>query len=75
MSKFVEFKKPRPCITPLGECLALGLFDLSTELNTIWLCQVIATGAVKHVVSEEIRLCGNPTWNIPEPKPFKGRNV
>lgn len=63
------------CLTPAGEAEAMFLIDYGPSINTIWVCRIIATGNILHVDSGEIRIMGNPMWNIPNPKPFTGREI
>lgn len=56
--------------TPKGDGLALFLIDYGPSLNTIWVVQLIDSGAVLHVESAEIKIRGNAMYAIPEPEPF-----
>lgn len=55
--------------TPLGEGHALFLLDYGPSINTIWLVHLFEDGRVVHVDSCEIRVMGNPMWDIPHPGP------
>jgi len=62
-------------MTPRGEGHAVFIIDYGPNINTIWVVHNFDDGSVIHVDSSEIRLFGNEMWDIPHPKPFKGRNV
>tara|TARA_Y100001938_G_scaffold29079_1_gene39261 strand:- start:6563 stop:6793 length:231 start_codon:yes stop_codon:yes gene_type:complete len=53
--------------TPLGEGWAIFLIDYGHDWNTCWVVNLFETGQVKHFDANDIRITGNPTWNVPEP--------
>lgn len=53
--------------TPLGEGHALFLLDYGPSINTVWLVHLFKDGSVVHVDSCEVKVMGNPMWDIPHP--------
>lgn len=53
--------------TPLGEGHALFLIDYGPSINTVWVVHLFEDGQVSHVDSCEVRVMGNPMWDIPHP--------
>lgn len=66
---------PIPVITPRGPGLAIFLIDYGPDLNSVWVVRHDETGDVYHVVSCEIRVCGNEMWNLGDPIPFDVRKI
>lgn len=62
-------------LTPLGEMSAFLVIDYGIHLNSMFIGSLCASGDIIHVTSEECRRPGNPTLDIPDPKPFEGRRV
>jgi hypothetical protein len=62
-------------LTPKGEGFAVVLIDYGPHLNSVWVVHLFDNGDVVHVDSSEVRFGGNEMYDIPMPKPFKGRNI
>lgn len=66
-----HFPTPIPVHTPHGYGDAILLIDYGIDVNTVWLVR-LEGGAVKHYLSDDIRIYGNPMYgksydiNIPE---------
>ena len=54
-----QFPSPIPVHTPHGYGDAILLIDYGIDVNTVWLVR-LSGGAVKHYLSTEIRIYGNP---------------
>lgn len=60
---------PLYVVTPLGEGHALFLLDYGPSINTVWVVHQFDDGRVVHVDSSEVRIMGNPMYDIPHPSP------
>lgn len=62
-----EFRSPIAVHTPLGDGDALLLIDYGIDVNTVWVVR-LAGGIVKHFLSDDIRIWGNPMngngWDV-----------
>mgnify|MGYP005686103251 CR=1 FL=1 len=54
--------------TPMGEGHCLFILDYGVSINTVWLVHHFETSKVVHVDSAEIRVFGNPMYEIPHPE-------
>lgn len=52
-------------ITPLGKGYAFFLIDYDLQLNSIWIVRLDTDGSVKHFNSNQIKIEGNPTLDLP----------
>jgi len=60
--------------TPIGEGTAIMIIDYGIDVNTVWIVR-FSGGEVKHVLSDDIRVFGNPMygkgWDVNIPKEWK----
>jgi hypothetical protein len=60
--------------TPLGDATAIMVIDYGIDVNTVWVVRYPG-GEVKHVLSDDIRVYGNPmygkSWDVKLPKEWK----
>jgi len=68
MTQIHRIEPPLWVQTPLGEGHALFLIDYGPSINTVWLVHTFSDSRVVHIDSCEIRVMGNPMWDIPHPK-------
>lgn len=52
-------------LTPLGKGWCFFLIDYDLQINSIWIVRLDETGEVKHFNSNQIRIDGNPTIDLP----------
>ena len=71
----LQLNPPIWVLTPKGEGFALLIIDYGIHLNSVWVVSIFDTGEVTHIDSNEVKVMGNSMLNIPDPKPFKGRNI
>ena len=71
----LQVNPPISVMTPLGEGECLFLIDYGPQLNSVWLVTLWENGDVIHVDSSEIRVAGNPMYNVAEPEPFTARKI
>ena len=50
--------------TPLGEGMAFIVIDYGLFVNSCWVIR-LSNGEVKHFDSNDIRIYGNPTYDLP----------
>jgi hypothetical protein len=70
-----QFPSPLPVHTPHGCGDAILLIDYGIDVNTVWLVR-LEGGVVKHYLSDDIRIYGNPMttgngWDIEIPENWK----
>ena len=56
-----QLPNPIDVSTPLGDCTALFIIDYGIDTNTVWLCRM-SGGSVKHFLSDDIKVYGNPMY-------------
>jgi hypothetical protein len=71
----LQLNPPIWVLTPKGEGFALLIIDYGIHLNSVWVVTIFDTGEVTHIDSNEVKVMGNSMLNIPDPKPFKERNI
>jgi hypothetical protein len=59
----LEFRKPIPVITDLGDGMAIYVSDSGTFANDVW-AVVLNNGTVRHFRSDQLRIEKNSTFNI-----------
>jgi hypothetical protein len=59
----VEFKKPIPVKTRLGDGMAIYAADSGTFANDVWTV-VLGDGRVRHFRTDQVLIEKNATWNI-----------
>ena len=59
----LEFRKPIPVITDLGDGMAIYVSDSGTFANNVW-AVVLNNGTVRHFRSDQLRIEKNSTFNI-----------
>lgn len=67
MAALLQLDPPIWVTTPLGEGHALLVIDYGPSLNTVWVIHQFADGQVVHVDSSEVRVMGNPMYEIAHP--------
>lgn len=60
---FLEFKRPIPVKTQLGDGMAIYAIDSGTFANDVWTI-VLEDGRVRHFRTDQIQIEKNATWNI-----------
>jgi hypothetical protein len=60
----LEFSKPIPCTTPLGDAYGIYATDSGMFENDTWTCVLKNGGDVKHFTTNEIRISHNGTFDI-----------
>jgi hypothetical protein len=60
---FLEFKRPIPVKTKLGDGMAIYAIDSGTFANDVWTI-VLEDGRVRHFRTDQIQVEKNATWNI-----------
>lgn len=72
-----QLPSPLDVATPLGEGTAIMVIDYGIDVNTVWVVRYPG-GAVKHVLSDDIRVYGNPMygsgWDTEIPENWKKDN-
>jgi len=64
----IRITPPMSVTTPLGRGWAHFLIDYGPDWNTCWVVQLFDCGSVKHFDANDIRIGGNPTYGVGEPK-------
>lgn len=59
----LEFRKPIPVITDLGDGMAVYVSDSGTFANDVW-AVVLNNGTIRHFRSDQLRIEKNSTFNI-----------
>jgi hypothetical protein len=59
----LEFKRPIPVVTPLGDGMALYVADSGTFANDVWTV-ALADGRVRHFRTDQITIENNATWGV-----------
>lgn len=59
----LEFRKPIPVITDLGDGMAIYVSDSGTFANDVW-AVVLNNGTIRHFRSDQLRIEKNSTFNI-----------
>jgi hypothetical protein len=59
----VEFKKPIPVKTRLGDGMAIYAADSGTFANDVWTV-VLGDGRVRHFRTDQVLIEKNATWEI-----------
>lgn len=75
MSTLLQLNPPISVLTPLGEGWAILVIDYDVNLNTVWVVSLWDSGELKHFDCNEVKMCGNPMYDIDEPTPFTERKV
>lgn len=75
MTSMLQLDPPLWVRTPLGEGHALIVIDYGVSINTVWVVHQFDSGNVVHVDSSDVRVMGNPMYNISHPAPGKRRRV
>jgi hypothetical protein len=60
----MEFKKPIPVVTPLGNGYAIYASDSGTFENDIWTVALENGGHIKHFRTDQIVIYKNATFDI-----------
>ena len=61
----VEFKRPIPVKTLLGDGMAIYAVNSGTFANDVWTI-VLEDGRVRHFRTDQIKIEKNSTWDIKE---------
>jgi hypothetical protein len=64
----LEFRKPVPVNTPLGDGMAMYVTDSGVFANDVWTV-ALADGRVRHFRTDQLTLEKNATWNISTNEP------
>ena len=64
----LEFNKPLPVITPLGEGYVIYADNGGTFENDIWTVVLVNGGVIKHFRTDQIKVHKNGTFDIKEQK-------
>jgi hypothetical protein len=59
----LEFQKPIPVTTKLGNGMAIYASDSGTFANDVWTI-VLEDGRVKHFRTDQVKVEKNATWEI-----------
>lgn len=59
----LEFRRPIPVKTDMGDGMAIYVSDSGTFANDVW-AVVLGDGRVRHFRSDQIRMEKNSTFNI-----------
>jgi hypothetical protein len=59
----LEFRRPVPVNTPLGDGMAIYAADSGTFGNDVWTV-ALADGQVRHFRTDQLTVEKNATWNI-----------
>lgn len=59
----LEFRKPIPVITDLGDGMAIYVSDSGTFANDVW-AVVLNDSNIRHFRSDQLRIEKNSTFNI-----------
>lgn len=71
----LQLNPPLWVTTPLGEGHALLIIDYGVSINTVWVVHQFDDGRVVHVDSSEVRVMGNPMYDIPHPPEPKRKRL
>ena len=63
----LEFKKPIPVVTPLGNAYAIYASDCGTFESDVWTVCLEDGGKILHFRSDQLRLYANATFDIKKP--------
>jgi hypothetical protein len=66
--QILQLNPPIYVITPKGEALARLVIDYGTDINTIWVVDLMDSRKCIHVDSDEIRFGENLMWNLKQPE-------
>lgn len=72
------YQLPNPIdvfVEEFGDCTAIMIIDYGIDVNTVWMVRLPGTGQIRHVLSDDIIMYGNPMtssngWDV---KKRKGR--
>ena len=59
----LEFRRPIPVVTPLGDGMAMYVTDSGVFANDVWTV-ALADGRVRHFRTDQLTVEKNATWNI-----------
>ena len=62
----LEFKKPIPVVTPLGDGYAIYAVNSGTYANDVWTVALCDGGHIKHFCTSQIQIYKNATFEITE---------
>jgi len=62
----LEFRKPIPVITPLGNGYAIYVVNSGTFENDIWAIALEDGGQILHFRTDQVRVYKNATFDIEE---------
>ena len=63
MADMLQFDKPIPLKTPMGDGMAIYVTDSGTFANDVW-AVALHDGRVRHFRSDQITMEINGTWDI-----------
>lgn len=64
----MEFSKPVPVVTPLGDGWAIYVSDSGMLENDVWTVILEDGGLIKHFRTDQIKIYKNATFGIKESK-------
>lgn len=64
MADLLEFSKPIPVVTPIGDAWAIYVKSNGMFENDEWCCCLTESGQVRHFVSSQIKIHNNETYSI-----------
>ena len=59
----LEFRRPIPVKTQLGDGMAIYVVNSGTFANDIWTI-VLNDGSIRHFRTDQVKMENNATWNI-----------
>ena len=59
----LEFRRPIPVKTQLGDGMAIYVVNSGTFANDVWTV-ALNDGSVRHFRTDQVRVENNATWNI-----------
>lgn len=59
----IEFRRPIPVTTSLGDGMAIYVVNSGTFANDVWTV-VLNDGTIRHFRTDQITIEKNATWNI-----------
>ena len=59
----IEFRRPIPVKTSLGDGMAIYVVNSGTFANDIWTI-VLNDGSIRHFRTDQVKMENNATWNI-----------
>jgi len=69
-----QMPNPVDVATPLGDGTAIMVIDYGVDVNSVWVVR-FPGGEVKHILSDDIRVYGNPMygsgWDVKIPADWK----